>query len=164
MTPKKSNSKKNKQKNFKPKLTTQQDILGIKQGEGNISFVMTNDEFEKRLKDSKDEIIKIVQDAKTQIDNQIQTDKATLISVFGIFASIISLLTIEFQFFKTIFGLQDILGFSLVLFAQLFSFNIALDYLVKTRSDQKDPKPNGYFCVFVGVLFVLGVGLLTWNK
>ena len=70
----------------------------------------------------KPELDRVLQDAKEEIAKQIQTDKATLITIFGIFASITSFLTIEFQFLKTISSIEKILGFTLVLFALLFGF------------------------------------------
>ena len=54
--------------------------------------------------------IKILQKADHKINEQVQTDKASLITVFGLFASIISFLTIEFQFLKTIDNFNRIIG------------------------------------------------------
>src|SRR5437868_4106995 len=47
----------------------------------------------------------VLRNAKIEIDKQIQTAQASFITVFGIFASITSFLTIEFQFLK---GLANI--------------------------------------------------------
>jgi len=95
--------------------------------------------------------------ASKEIREQVQTDKASLITVFGIFASIISFLTIEFQFLKTICSFEKLLGFTLILASLLLCFNIALDYLVKSRTDNKTPKPNLYFTIFITIVFVCGI-------
>lgn len=99
----------------------------------------------------------VMEEADQAIQKQVQIDKASLITVFGVFASIISFLTIEFQFLKTVCSLQKILGFTFILFALLYGFNIALDYLVKSRLDNKTPKPNMYFSILV--FLFLGIGI-----
>lgn len=78
------------------------------------------------LKDAKEE-------AKNLVRDEIQTDKASMITVFGLFASIISFLTIEFQFLKTICDSEIILSFTFILFGILIFFNLALDSLVSKR-------------------------------
>lgn len=91
------------------------------------------------------------------IRDQVQLDKASLITVFGIFASVISFLTIEFQFLKTICSLEKILGFTLILFSLLFGFNVALDYLIKSRLNKDIPKPSIYFTFLIIGLFLIGI-------
>lgn len=98
----------------------------------------------------------VFSDAEKEIVKQVQLDKASLFTVFGIFASIISFLTIEFQFLKTVCSFDKILGFTLILFTLLFSFNLALDYLVKSRLDDRIPKPNVYFLIMILILFGVG--------
>jgi hypothetical protein len=103
-------------------------------------------------------------EAKLEIDKQMQLSQASFITVFGIFASITSFLTIEFQFLKTLKNVQHITGFTLILFAALFGFNIALDYLVKSRLDRETPRPNMFFSCFVTCLFVIGILLMLRNN
>jgi heme/copper-type cytochrome/quinol oxidase subunit 4 len=91
-----------------------------------------------------------------EISKQVQTDKASLITVFGIFASIISFLTIEFQFLRTTCSFEKLLGFTLVLASLLLCFNLALDYLVKSRTDSETPKPNIIFSFFIIIIFIFG--------
>lgn len=99
-------------------------------------------------------------DTEKLIGEQVQTDKASLITVFGIFASIISFLTIEFQFLKTLCSIEKIAGFSLLLFSLLISFNISLDYLIKSRNTQKPSKPNILYSSFIALIFLVGIGLI----
>jgi hypothetical protein len=105
---------------------------------------------------------KVVTDAEEMIRKQVQLDKASLITVFGIFASIISFLTIEFQFLKTVCSFEKILGFTLILFSLLFTFNVALDYLVKSRLDKKTPELSKHFTSLIALFFLIGI-LLTYK-
>jgi len=97
---------------------------------------------------------KRLQDAKIEADKQIQ---GALVAVFGIFASIISFLTVEFQFLKTLNNLQQIVGFSLILFALLLGFNIALDYLTKSRLDNGISTQYKYFIAIISGIFIIGL-------
>jgi len=99
-----------------------------------------------------------------KINEQVQTDKASLITVFGIFASIISFLTIEFQFLRTVCSFEKLLGFTLVLASLLLCFNLALDYLVKSRIDTETPKPNTSFTILIIFLFLFGVGCISFGN
>ena len=89
-------------------------------------------EIAKAIEDAKKEFLKQAkEDSGNEIRNQVQTDKASLITVFGIFASIISFLTIEFQFLRTVCSFEKLIGFTLLLASLLLCFNLALDYLFK---------------------------------
>lgn len=141
-----------------------------------------NEETVLTLEGVKDEISKatdkVLDDAKKEIANQSQLDKASLITVFGIFASVISFLTIEFQFLKTMCSFEKILGFTLVLFALLFGFNIGLDYLIKSRFNgfNEEETPDNFkssvsknsvkpcMCFSIFVLVLLGIGILFVYK
>jgi len=65
--------------------------------------------------DSKvEELSQKMEEAKKDIEkmeDDIAETKISLFTVFGIFGSIISFLTIEFQFFKTLYSFEKILGF-----------------------------------------------------
>jgi hypothetical protein len=107
---------------------------------------------------------KILNQAKKEIDKQVQTDKVSLMTIFGLFASMLAFLTTEFQFLKTINSFQKILGFTLILSAFLLSFNIALDYLVKSRLDKKTPRPSCSFTGSIIILFVIGLGFTFFGN
>jgi len=133
----------------------------ISQNHEQQGVVLNKDEVKQMIESAKIEVLETARtETKNEINVQVQTDKASLITVFGIFASITSFLTIEFQFLKTLTSLKQILGFTLVLCAMLFGFNIALDYLVKSRLDSETPKPVLFFCLFVTVLFFVGIVLV----
>jgi hypothetical protein len=123
-----------------------------------ITLVEVKREISQELSKAKEEFLKTAKkEAEEEIRKQVQTDKASLITVFGIFASIISFLTIEFQFLRTICSLEKLTGFTLILASLLLCFNLALDYLVKSRTDKESPKPNIFFSVFIAILFAIGI-------
>lgn len=99
----------------------------------------------------------VLQQNKNEIDRQIQIANASFITVFGIFASITSFLTIEFQFLKTLSNSMEIIGFTLILWSLLFSFNLALDYLVTNRLNQDKYRPNVYLSFIIIVLLIIGL-------
>lgn len=135
----------------------------IEEGASGKPVELTKDWVLEQIKITKEGVLKDAkEDAKIKIDQQVQTDKASLITVFGIFASVISFLTIEFQFLKTICSVEKILGFTFILFSLLFSFNIALDYLVKSRLEKGTPKPNIIFMLFIIILLFVGI-IFSWR-
>ena len=148
-------------KNLTPKenecVSGQSEKISARKSQIN-GVTLTEDAVREMINEAKAEVLeKARKESKDEITKQVQMDKVSLMTVFGIFASILFILTGEFQFLRTITEVRVILGFSLVMFAQLFSFNIALDYLAKTRLDKETPKPNLWFCGFVCALFILGL-------
>lgn len=99
--------------------------------------------------------IKQIEDQISEIQKNALDFNETLMTKFGIFASIISFLTIEFQFLKVFYSFEKILGFSFILFSLLFSFNMGLHHLVKSNSKEKS-KPVGLI-IFNILIFLLGV-------
>lgn len=126
----------------------------IRENKGAVSAELTPDWVLHEIAEAKKEVLS---DAKKEINTQVQMDKASLITVFGIFASVISFLTIEFQFLKTLCSVGKITGFSLLLFSLMLGFNLSLDYLVKSRTEKTAPKPNALFTFFVFITFCMGI-------
>jgi hypothetical protein len=127
-------------------------------GESSITLKDVKREIAEAIEKVKNSFLKTAKtEAREEIRKQVQTDKASLITVFGIFASIISFLTIEFQFLRTVCSFEKLIGFTLILASLLLCFNIALDYLVKTRTDNKTPKPSIFFSIFIIVCFSIGI-------
>lgn len=135
-----------------------QKSIGNSNLQPTLSKSITIETVRKEINEVKENFLKTAKsDANEEIKKQVQTDKASLITVFGIFASIISFLTIEFQFLRTICSFEKLIGFTLILASLLLCFNLALDYLVKSRTDKETPKPNVIFCILVVILFILGI-------
>jgi hypothetical protein len=105
-----------------------------------------------------------VKEAKLEIEKQMQSAQASFLTIFGIFASILSFLTIEFQFLKGLEEINQIIGFTLILWALLFSFNMALDYVATSRLHHKKVKLNKYFTAAVVLIFALGIAFLAFDK
>jgi len=115
------------------------------------------DQVEKMIAIAKDEVLK---EARVEIDKQLQIDKVSLITVFSIFASVLSFLTIEFSFFKKFDSLKSISGFSCILFSLLFGFNIGLDYLVKSNLRNDNNHYNRNYLILLIALFCVGICLV----
>src|SRR5580692_3892959 len=84
---------------------------------------LTHGAVAKMIQEAKDDVIR---QASFKIDEQMQKAQDSFITIFGIFSSVLSFLTIEFQFLRTLTHIEQIAGFSLLLFALLLSFNLAL--------------------------------------
>ncbi|MDD5626220.1 MAG: hypothetical protein PHG83_03575 [Patescibacteria group bacterium] len=136
------------------KVDTEKSFIQPTQGEAPITLADAQKEITIAIESAKKDFL---DETSKEIRKQVQTDKASLITVFGIFASITSFLTIEFQFLRTICSFEKIIGFTLILASLLLCFNLALDYLVKSRTDKDTPKPNIFFSVFLVILFILGI-------
>lgn len=114
---------------------------------------------------TEEKINRIADDAKKEMAGQIQTDKISLITIFGVFASVLSFLTIEIQILKGLeSSLKEKLGFSFVLGALLLIFPIALDYLVASRFNSAHKQEMvgeymrlGIYVALVIVLFGTGI-------
>lgn len=112
---------------------------------------------------------KIEKEVDEKIREEIQNDKASLITIFGTFASLLAFLTIEFQFLKTLENTYQIISFTL--FGLLASFNLILDFI--TRAKLQETLTNfhkvlyGFICSFLifGIIFtVIGGFVPTDNK
>jgi hypothetical protein len=102
--------------------------------EKNPPMSITRDEVERLIGDAKEDMIR---KASEKIDLQIQKTQDSFLTIFGIFGSVLALLTIEFQFFKEKLPILHVAGLTLVLFSLLLSFVLALDYVIASRFQQK---------------------------
>lgn len=112
---------------------------------------------EPMVKEAMDAVLDL---AKREIETQMQNERISLITIFGIFASIISFLTVEVQCFKAATSLWDIVGFCCVIFALLLGFNIGLDYMIKTRIDEGVPRLHWFYIGLIIGLFAIGCGAI----
>lgn len=124
---------------------------------GASSHFVRLDTVEKMIATAKDEVLR---DARSEIDKQVQMDKALLITVFGIFASVLSFLTIEFSFFKKFDDLKSISGFSCILFSLLLGFNIGLDYLIRNNVHNTGNAYVRNYIIFGTIIFLIGILLV----
>lgn len=125
----------------------------------NVQTMVENakNEIQEQAKISEAEFKIEIEKLRKELDSQAQNSQASFMTILGIFASFISFLTIEFQFLKYLENIYQVIGFTLILFSLLLSFNIGLDYLIKTRLNQETPKPHYWFYITIFLTFALGI-------
>src|SRR3989338_8443136 len=103
---------------------------------------------------SKEEVEKMITEAIGKIDQKISpitdkidkfeerlvTDKSSFMTVFGIFASIVTFLSVEIQIFKNVCDAFKLIGFSFGLLASLLLFVLALHWIANFWIDKKEVK------------------------
>ena len=133
------------------------NIFTQKVSQKEASYSIENSQLQKIIDSTSRKTTEECNKIRDEFKTYAETDKASLITVFGIFASIISFLTIEFQFLKTCYDLKSIVGFSLILFVLLLGFNTGLDYLIKSRLEKNIAKPNLIYLLVIATLFASGI-------
>jgi hypothetical protein len=91
--------------------------------------------------------------------------KKDFITVFGIFASFVTFLSIEIQIFKTVTDFWLLLGLSSFLLASIMIFSFSINNLVKGKMEWKEL--NNPLSFFVGIFIVIAVvcfGLYAHNS
>lgn len=96
---------------------------------------------------------------KEEIKKEIAVDKASLFTVFGIFASIVTFVSVEIQVLKTICDIWNIAGFSLIILASLLMFILLLDYI--GRGWRKDPEIKFPLGISLFAMIFLATGFLS---
>lgn len=99
-----------------------------------------------------------IRQTNTKIDEQMQKSQDSFITIFGIFSSVLSFLTIEFQFLRTLSHIGQVAGFSLLLFSLLLSFNLALDYMVAQRFHRES---HTYRFLMILILVTFSAGMFV---
>lgn len=123
----------------------------ISEGEGQIFQVKEND-----LKE-------LVRDhVKDEIQKEIKTDKASLFTVFGIFASIVTFVSIEIQILKTICDFWNVVGFSIIMLASLITFVLILDYIGRGwRNDINSEIKQFPWILTIFIILLFAVGFIS---
>jgi magnesium-transporting ATPase (P-type) len=123
------------------------------------SFINNPDDFSSEKIQPKLQIL-IGEKVKEEIKKEIAIDKATLFSVFGVFASIVTFLSVEIQSLKIFYDFWNILGFNLVMLASLLIFVLLLDYIGRGwRNDYKIELKKFPWIIFIiiTIIFILGL-------
>ncbi len=107
---------------------------------------------------------------RKSVRDEFVANKSYLLTFFGIFATIVIFLSVEFQILKTISYFWNVVGFSLVMLATLLFFVLALDtmgtgYLHNFKKEYKEflRFRIWFFCV-IGGIFLLGLSFIRPNK
>ena len=125
-----------------------------------VNLMQVKDLVEQELKEAKTEFLREAKyGAQEEINSQVQAVQNSLLTIFGIFASILSFLTIEFQFLSELKDVRHVIGFTLILFASLLGFNIALHSLANMI--KKSQAPIYILILLTIILFGLGIWLVV---
>jgi hypothetical protein len=110
-------------------------------------------------------VARMIQESKDDVmrraNEQLQKAQDSSITIIGIFSSIFSFLTIEFQILNGLSDIRQTMGLSLLLFAMLLSFNLALDYIVARRFNQ-ECRTHYFLMLLVIMAFSMGL-LFLWQ-
>lgn len=105
---------------------------------------------------------------KEEIKREILTDKSSLFTVFWIFASLVTFVSVEIQILKTVCDIWNVFWFSLFLLSSLLSFVLVLDYIWRWwRNDfnQEFKKFPWILIFFISVLFFLSFfSMFFWKE
>lgn len=133
--------------------------------------IPTNDEGQKVVSNegkqtfavSKDELKVIVKDhVKDEIQKEIKYDKASLFTVFGIFASIVTFVSIEIQILKTLCDFWNVVGFSIIILASLLSFILILDYIGRGwRNDFRLELKQFPWILMIFIILLFATGFIS---
>lgn len=102
----------------------------------------------------------ISESVKEEIRKEIAIDKASLFTIFGIFASIVVFISVEIQILKTVCDFRQIVGFSLIMLASLTMFVLLLDHIGRAwRHNLKEQFMSFPWIIFgmIVVFFVAGL-------
>jgi len=97
-------------------------------------------------------------------EKRLATNTTNLITVFGIFASIVTFLSIEIQIFKNVCNPSRLLGFSFIVLASLLSFVFILHLIASSWINEKTKEYPKSIVVFIALLFVGGGALFFVGK
>ncbi len=101
---------------------------------------------------------------KEEIKNEISTDKSSLFTVFGIFASLVTFVSVEIQVLKNICSIWNVLGFSLVIIASLLLFILVLDYIWRGwRNDFKEELHRFPWILLVIIVVIFTGSIVAMN-
>lgn len=109
------------------------------------------------------ELKELVRDhVKDEIQKEIKFDKASLFTVFGIFASIVTFVSIEIQILKTLCDFWNVVGFSIFVLASLLTFILILDYIGRGwRNDFKFELKQFPWILTMFIILLFATGFIS---
>lgn len=111
---------------------------------------------------------KIVNEIILEMEDKLATDKTSLISVFGIFASIVTFLSVEIQILKTICSFWKLVGFTLIMLSSLLLFILILDFIWKNWINFKNNKntviPNITWFILILLVSWIWISWIAWDE
>lgn len=107
----------------------------------------------------------ILDNINEQIRKEIATDKASLFTVFGVFASIVTFLSVEIQILMRFDDPWNSSGFSLIILASLLIFITLLDYIGRGwRDDSTQQLKNFPWVLFAITTLIFLTGLFLTSR
>lgn len=127
------------------------------------------EEFKLQLKGLfKDDFDKSVQTQKEEIKKEGQEIKKDFLTIFGLFASFVTFLSIEVQVFKNKDNVLELIGISSITLSFVMFFALVINDIAKDKSEWKDFfKPTYIFNLFfavVGMIFLYIGGTSSINR
>lgn len=135
------------QKKYDPRIDgLQKDVEDLKILKGQISDL-------KRDSEDKNELLKKEVAEVEALKKQVEDLKKDLLVIFGIFASMVTFLSVEIQIFKSITNFWLLLGLTSFILAAVLLFAVTLSNLAKGKNEWKDFRSPVYV-IFYLLLFV----------
>lgn len=88
-----------------------------------------------------------------KIEERLNSERLNSITIFGIFASLVTFLSVEIQIFKNIENFWILIGLTSFLVSSLLLFVFSINSIIKDRLKFKDFFNNPIFLIFVFFLF-----------
>jgi len=104
---------------------------------------------------------------KDEIQKEIKFDKASLFTVFGIFASIVTFVSIEIQILRTVCDFWNVVGFSIISLGSLLTFILILDYIGRGWRNEFKLEVKQFpwiLMIFIVLLFIVGFVSASFSK
>lgn len=134
------------------KIKTSEEGQKVVSDEGKQTFAVTENELKGLIKDH----------VKDEIQREIKFDKASLFTVFGIFVSIVTFVSIEIQILKTLCDFWNVTGFSIIILASLLTFILILDYIGRGwRNDFKLEIKQFPWILSVFIILLFATGFIS---
>lgn len=107
----------------------------------------------------------ITTSVQKEIQKQVDSDKNFLYTLFGLFASVVTFISVEVQILKSACGSFTLAWLSLIMLWWLWMFIVLIDYIGKwwrNRENNPFPKNLAYRILFLFVIWILLSCL--WNE
>lgn len=102
---------------------------------------------------------------EAEVKKQVAMDKNSLFTVFGLFASVVTFISVEVQILKSACSSFTLAWLSLIMLWWLWMFIVLIDYIGKwwrNRENNPFPKNLAYWILFLFVIWILLSCL--WNE
>jgi len=144
--------------------TEDQNVTASGAGEKDVVSGKEQQSFQVSEKEWKEFISNHVRD---EIQKEIKFDKASLFTVFGIFASIVTFVSIEIQILRTVCDFWNVVGFSIISLGSLLTFILILDYIGRGWRNEFKLEVKQFpwiLMIFIVLLFVVGFVSVSFSE